>query len=144
MEMCGHSVIQLWQLAWPDWLDKTNEKEAKNNLNVSKVWVGSIVIGMQRRCIHNTNNASLIRLWNPGKYDRIAQVADIISANLNLNLCSEWHTDGPDIRRQEKSHLLFVTIRQLSQVWNYQAGNTNCIWPDTLHGHVVTIKVYSL
>lgn len=38
MEMCGHSVIQLWQLAWPDWLDKTNEKEAKNNLNVSKVW----------------------------------------------------------------------------------------------------------
>lgn len=95
---------------------------------------GSIVIGMQRRCIHNTNNASLIRLWNPGKYDRIAQVADIISANLNLNLPSEWHTDGPDIRRQEKSHLLFVTIRQLSHVWNYQAGNTNyCIWLDTLH-----------
>ena len=107
----------------------------KRKQKINWMWVkfGSIVIGMQRRCIHNTNNASLIRLWNPGKYDRIAQVADIISANLNLNLSSEWLTDVPDIRRQEKCHLLFVTIRQLSHVWNYQAGNTICIWLETLH-----------
>ena len=80
---------------------------------------------MQRRCIHNSNNAFLIRLWNPGKYDRIAQVADIISANLNLNLSSQRLM----VRTSGDKKSLILPIRQRSHVWHDQAGNTNCVWP---------------
>ena len=99
---------------------------------------------MQRRCIHNSNNAFLIRLWNPGKYDRIAQVADIISANLNLNLSSQWLM----VRTSGDKKSLISPIRQLSHVWHDQAGNTNCVWLDTRRGqcchhqHVFIIMYY--
>ena len=75
----------------------------------------SSVIGRQRRCIYKTNNTSLIRLRNPGKYDRIAQVADISKLELEP-LC--WAIPEMALTLALRFSWVNVTIRQRSQVWN--------------------------